>query len=222
MRMLACLLFGSELALCCVAANAQTSRSDFTVNSPARSVLTNSASATLPVRVTGRSSIRLWTNRLSESKATEPSLDRYAHYVGPSDPSNPSHPLICNPEVRAAIDRAWGSSVQAAHRPPVEVNSKVEFGFAINVNDGSKSLRIDRMETSDYTDGRPNKLEIPLAENTIATVHTHNTGARSTPSAADVESNLPAFVMSQFHLFVTIPGTTHYAAVDLRKVCREN
>src|SRR5579863_5627913 len=68
---------------------------------------------------------------------------------------------------------------------------------------------------SDHTDGRPNELEIPVTENTIATVHTHNTGARSTPSAADVKRDLPGFVKSQSYIFVTIPGTNHYAMVEL-------
>jgi hypothetical protein len=169
-----------------------------------------------------KSILKLRADRLSQPENQGPSLDSESDYAGPFDPSNPSSHLICNPQVRRAVDAAWSSSVQAAHRPPTAVNDKVEYGFAINVNDENKSLTIDRMQTSDRTDRRPNELNIPVSEDTIATVHTHNTGARSTPSAADVKSDRPAFVKSQSYIFVTMPGTNHYAAVELNKVCSEN
>jgi hypothetical protein len=54
---------------------------------------------------------------------------------------------------------------------------------------------------------------------TIATVHTHNTGVRSTPSPADIRSELQAFLKSRPRLFVTITGTNHFAEIDIRKVC---
>lgn len=169
-----------------------------------------------------KSILKLRADRLSQSENQGPSFDPESDYAGPFDPTNPSSLLICNPQVRRAVDAAWSSSVQAAHRPPTAVNDKVEYGFAINVKDENKSLTIDRMQTSDRTDRKPNELNIPVSEATIATVHTHNTGARSTPSAADVKSDLPAFVKSQSYVFVTIPGTNHYAEVELNKVCSVN
>jgi hypothetical protein len=169
-----------------------------------------------------KGSILLHADGLSAPAGSQPSLDVDSAYVGPSDPSDPSTPLICNPAVRRAVDRAWGSSALAAHRPPVETNDKVEFGFAIDMRQSDRSLRIGPMQSSDLTDRRPNELEIPVSQATIATVHTHNTGARSTPSAADVKSEIPAFVRSQSRLFVTIPGTSQFAEIELGKVCETN
>jgi hypothetical protein len=151
-----------------------------------------------------------------------PMLDVSSRYVGPSDPSSPSRPLICNPVVRRTIDLAWEASVLAAHRPPIEVNNKVEFGFAVDVRESDRSLYVEAMQSSDLTGGKSNELEIPVGEATIATVHTHNTGARPTPSAIDVKSELPAFVRSRCHLFVTIPGTSHFAEIEPKRVCRRN
>ncbi len=140
-------------------------------------------------------------------------------YDGPADPADPSRPAICNHDVRRALDTAWGESLQAAHRDPVSINNKVEFGFAIRVDASMHRLSVQPMQTSDLTGNKPNELTISVDQETIATVHTHNTGARPTPSAADVNSEIPAFVKSQFYLFVTIPGTRTYAAIDLKKVC---
>jgi hypothetical protein len=75
------------------------------------------------------------------------------------------------------------------------------------------------METSDLTGSKPNELMIPVNAETVATMHTHNVGARPTPSAADAAGDLPAFVRSQFHLYVTIPGTGTYTEIDFDKAC---
>ncbi len=207
-------------ALCGCVSAAQTNRSAAGANTHEAARNPGMQSAATHANSKKRSILRLRADRLSQPAALEPSLDSESDYAGPSDPSNPSSPLICNAEVQRAVNNAWSFSVQAAHRPPTEFNNKVEFGFAINVND--TSLVIEHMRTSDRTDGRPNDLNIPVAENTVATVHTHNIGARSTPSAADVKSDLPAFVKSQSYLYVTIPGTNHYAMVELNRVCNGN
>jgi len=206
--------------ICCVS-NAQSIR--FAAAVPRASAAgPNSLSSTQRAIGRGKSILKLRGVRHSQPESPGASLDSESDYVGPSDPANPSKPLICNLAVRKAIDSAWSSSVQAAHRPPTEFNSKVEFGFAINANSENNSLELERIQTSDRTDSRPNELKIPVTENTIATVHTHNTGARSSPSATDVKSYLPAFVKSDSYVFVTIPGTNRYAEVELKKVCRGN
>lgn len=140
-------------------------------------------------------------------------------YAGPVDPSDPSRPAICNPVIRRAIDSVWGRSMLAAHRAPISVNDKVEFGFAIQEHTSTQKLVVEAIETSDLTGSKPNELAIPVDAETIATVHTHNVGARPTPSAADVASELPAFVKSQFYLYVTIPGTGTYAEIEMSRVC---
>jgi len=211
------LLLAAPTALCYGASAAQSN------NSPARLtplVVTSPANASTESRRDhgARRSIRLHAVRLASPATAQPRLDSDSAYVGPPDPLDPSIPLICNPAVRRAVDLAWESSIQAAHRPPAEVNDKVEFGFAIDAKIGC-TLRIEPMQSSDLTDRKPNELEIPVSQATIATVHTHNTGVRSTPSATDVRSELPAFVKSQSRLFVTIPGTSHFAEIELKKVC---
>jgi len=151
--------------------------------------------------------------------STVPLLVFGSDYTGPADPSNPSRPAICNPVVRRAIETVWGQSMLAAHRAPISVNDKVEFGFAIQEHASTQRLAVEAIETSDLTGSKPNELAIPVDAETIATVHTHNVGARATPSAADVASELPTFVKSQFYLYLTIPGTGTYAEIELSRVC---
>jgi hypothetical protein len=148
-----------------------------------------------------------------------PRLAFSSDYQGPVDPADPSRLAICNPQVRRALNVAWGESVQAAHRAPVSINDKVEYGFAIQLNNATHALAVQEIETSDMTGNKPNELVIAVNDETIATVHTHNLGARPTPSAADVASELPAFVKSQFYLYVTIPGTSTYSQINLNEVC---
>jgi hypothetical protein len=210
------------LTFCGVLSSAQSNQSGVKMSPQPTAPLSGSLTANLRAHDDKKSIVRLRADRLSESKPQEAWLDMESDYTGPSDPMNPAVPLICDPAVQRAIDKAWSSSVQAAHRPPTAINDKVEFGFAINVDIEGKSLLIQPMQTSDLTDRKLNELDIPVGENTIATVHTHNTGARPTPSAADLISGLPGFVKSQFYIFVTIPGTNRYAAVDLKRVCRVN
>ena len=167
----------------------------------------------------GQRCIHLRADARNAPVTTPPHLDQSSDYAGPADPSTASRLAICNPQVRRAIDLAWGSSMLASHRPPISVNDKTEYGFAIQADSATHLLSVGSMETSDLTGNRPNELTIPVNADTIATVHTHNIGARPTPSAADVGGDLPAFVRSQFHLYVTIPHTDTFAEVDVHKAC---
>jgi hypothetical protein len=168
---------------------------------------------------TGKRYAQLHADVEERNVASAPRLAAYPDYTGPADPWDPSRPAICNPEVRHALDNAWIGSSQAAHRPPFSANDKVEYGFAIQVQSGTSRLAVAPMHSSDLTGSKPNELTIPVDEETIATAHTHNIGARPTPSAADAAGELPAFVRSQFYLYVTIPGTGTYAAIDINRVC---
>jgi hypothetical protein len=80
-----------------------------------------------------------------------PRLDRSSGYLGPSNPSDPSHLAICDPEVRRAIDSAWGSSMLASHRPPTAVNDKIEYGFTIQADPESHLVSVGSMVSSGLT-----------------------------------------------------------------------
>jgi hypothetical protein len=163
--------------------------------------------------------IRLRADASAGRRADTPRLISGSNYAGPADPTNPSGLAICNPAVLRALGMAWSSSFLASHRPPVSENNKVEYGFAIDADPAAHLLAIGSMGISDLTGNRPNELMICISSHTIATVHTHNIGTYSAPSATDAAGDLPAFVKSQFHLYVTIPGTGTYAEVDLQKAC---
>jgi hypothetical protein len=128
--------------------------------------------------------------------------------------------MICNPAIRKAVDRAWSSSVQAAHRPPTSANDKVEFGFAVDASKDGQTIEVKPLQTSNFTDQRLNELHIAIDENSLATVHTHNIGASPIPSRADMEGPIPAFVKSQFYVYVTIPGENRFVQVEPDGVCR--
>jgi hypothetical protein len=147
-------------------------------------------------------------------------LDSEGAYAGPSDSTDPKRPLICNPAIRTAIDKAWSSSVQAAHRPPISVNDKVEFGFAVDASKDGRTVEVKSLQTSNFTDKKLNELHIAIDENTLATVHTHNTGASPIPSKADMEGPIPAFVKSQFFVYLTIPGENRFVQIEPDGVCR--
>ncbi len=145
-----------------------------------------------------------------------------AGYAGPSDPTDPKRPLICNPAIRKAMDIAWSSSVLAAHRPPSSLNDKVEFGFAVDASKDGRTVEVKSLRTSNFTDQKLNELHIAIDENTLATVHTHNIGASPVPSMADMKGPVPTFVKSQFYIYVTIPGEDRFARVEPDGVCKPN
>ena len=150
------------------------------------------------------------------------SIASEAGYAGPSDPTDPKRPLICNPAIRKAMDRAWSSSVLAAHRPPSSLNDKVEFGFAVDASKDGRTVEVKSLRTSNFTDQKLNELHIAIDENTLATVHTHNIGASPVPSMADMKGPVPTFVKSQFYIYVTIPGEDRFARVEPDGVCKPN
>lgn len=219
--MVSCYIFCFVLATACLDSIAapQSGRPDTVAISGSASLRNEVNGTPRDLHNTRRSVLRVSAYIVSGRRLHEPRLDSLSDYVGPSDPANPSIPLVCNLAVRRAIDSAWSATRLASHRPPVSVNDKVEFGFAVHLA-ANQSILIDRMRTSDWTDRKPNELEIPINEATIATVHTHNSGALPTPSAQDVLSPLPAFVKSESYLFVTIPGTERYNRIELNRVCR--
>ena len=148
------------------------------------------------------------------------SITSEAGYAGPSDPADPKRPLICNPAIRKAMDRAWSSSLLAANRPPSSLNDKVEFGFAVDASKDGRTVEVKSLQTSNFTDQKLNELHIAIDENTLATVHTHNIGSSPVPSMADMKGPVPTYVKSQFYIYVTIPGEDRFARVELDGACK--
>jgi hypothetical protein len=96
----------------------------------------------------------------------------------------------------------------------------VEFGFAVDASKDGRTIEVKSLQTSNFTDKKLNELHIPIDEDSLATVHTHNIGASPIPSKADMEGPIPAFVKSQFYVYVTIPGKSRFVQVDPDGVCR--
>ncbi len=133
--------------------------------------------------------------------------------TGPPDPTDMRKPLFCNAALRRQAGRAFQLTINGNAR-----SGLAEAGFAINLLNGR--LSFGSMVNSVNSDGPPNHLFIPTnPEITIAILHTHGNRALAEPSAGDLRSQYPNFVVSQSSWYVTVPGTNNSIRLN-SGVCR--
>lgn len=126
---------------------------------------------------------------------------------GPADPTDPSRPLFCNKEVQKQFALAFMKTRNGEDRMGL-----AEAGRSIDLHDGKIAFGL--WSTTNFGDGqngeRANRMYVPKDEHSIAVFHTHGNRARPVPSAKDLQGDVPDFVISQFAVYVTLPGTGSY------------
>jgi hypothetical protein len=135
---------------------------------------------------------------------------------GPVDPTYPSRPLFCNKEVQKEFAKAFMKTRNGEGRMGL-----AEAGRSIEFDEGT--LTFGSWATTDFGDGqtdeKANRMYVSKDDHSIAVFHTHGNHARPVPSAKDLQGDVPDFVISQFTVYVTIPGTGTYVQL-LPAVCR--
>jgi len=135
---------------------------------------------------------------------------------GPVDPTDPSRPLFCNKEVQKQFALAFMMTRNGEDRMGL-----AEAGRSIELNDGS--IAFGPWSKSDFGDGqsgeKANRMYVSKGQRSIAVFHTHGNHARPVPSAKDLQGDVPDFVISQFAVYVTVPGTGAYVQLH-PNVCR--
>jgi len=127
---------------------------------------------------------------------------------GPADPTDPTRPLVCNKSVQREFREAFMKTRNGEDRMGL-----AEAGRSIELSEGA--IAFGPWATTDLGDGeRANRMNMVKDDSTIAFFHTHGNRARAVPSARDLKGEVPDFVISQFAIYVTIPGTESYLRLD--------